>query len=154
MAKKKQIWKAGDVFEIELEDGAKIVGQVFQYKPQAMNSVICGYTLKRSENCLPLQPEDFISIQFTTRDCLDRSRWPVILNSPIPEAIDYSDLLRNESTGFVGTTVLGCGIMKKFLDACCGLRAWDSFADPEYFDKLLLKGTPRPKAAFFEKSGV
>ena len=43
-----------------------------------------------------------------------------------------------EKADVVGATVRGSGIMMEFLYAFYGLRAWDDYADPAYFDKLLL----------------
>jgi hypothetical protein len=151
MAKTKQNWVAGDIFEIELGDGTKLLGQVIQFEPDAMNSIICGYTLKEHGDGLDFEPSDFVSIQFTTRENIDHYHWKVIGNASIPDRKLWQHLTESRQSGFIGVKILGAGNILKFLEACSGLRAWDSFFDPEYFDKLLLPGVVRPPKAFFEK---
>ena len=63
----------------------------------------------------------------------------------------HSDL---ESREFVGAKIIGSGIMQKFLDAYFGLIAWDKWQDPNYLDKLLLPGVPRPANAVLVKKNV
>jgi hypothetical protein len=49
-----------------------------------------------------------------------------------------------ERANFVGARITGSGIMMEFLDAFYALRAWDDYADPAYFDKLLLTHDKKP----------
>jgi hypothetical protein len=56
-----------------------------------------------------------------------------------------------EKADFVGAVVRGSGIMMEFLDAFYGLRAWDDYADPAYFDKLLLTQDKKPSRLILTK---
>jgi hypothetical protein len=50
----------------------------------------------------------------------------------------------------VGACIEGSGAMNKLLTAYHGLSYWDTYFDPEYFDKLLLKGIKRPVNVLFK----
>lgn len=120
-----------------------------------MRSALCAYTLIEFDSAeVSVRPEDYIAVQFTTKDMIERGGWEIVGRAPAPDFSkyleDYEELKRRR---FIGLTVRGSGVMRKFLDACVGDRAWNSFADPNYFDKLLLPDIPRPAGIVFTMSG-
>ncbi|WP_400088187.1 hypothetical protein [Yoonia sp. R78084] len=149
MARRAIEWNVGDVFLVETEGGRRFLAQVIGKGLDTMKSALCAYTLvEYAEGRIEIGPADFITVQFTTRDLLERGKWNIVGNQPAPTISsyfeNYEDLMRS---GFFGVTVRGSGVIRKFLEACIGERYWDSFADPEYFEMLLLPGLERPPTA-------
>lgn len=144
-------WKIDDIFTIPLGDGNEVLGQVIHFEPLAMNSVICGFTVKLFDSDdIDLSLSDILAVQFTTFDNLDCGVWRVVgRGRPLPHEL-WAHLEKDRDTGFIGAKILGSGNIRKFLDACVGVRPWDSFADPYYFDKLLLEPSLKPKRAFLK----
>jgi hypothetical protein len=159
---KRQRWSEGAIFFIPQSDGLHAVGQVVQRTRQALNSAIVAlYDLRRKSGetatVFDLKPEQLIAIQFTTPDLLNNGTWPVVGEGPVANLSVMSklspirDLPELEKSGFIGATITGSGIIRKFLDAFYGLRAWDDWADPNYLDTLLLSPEKKPKVLLLKK---
>jgi hypothetical protein len=142
MAKRrKQEWVIGDVFLVPLADGTYSVGQVVAQVKEALNSVVCVFSMTRIEDesqRVLLNSNEIISAVFTTTDLLDSGDWLVIGNRPPVSVGDFFDMEYLRSEGFLGVKIIGSGVVIKFMDACFGLYPWDGFYESDYLDKLLL----------------
>ena len=153
MARRKVQWNVDDVFVVPLEGGERLIGQVIGKSLDTMRSALCAFTLVQADaTTAEIEPADYISVQFTTKDMLERGGWAIIGRLPTPTIDKYFDDFETlEKSSFFGVTVRGSGVMRKFLEACQGHRAWDSMHDPNYFDKLLLPNQERPTKVVFSK---
>ncbi len=145
--KKKQKWLEGDIFLVPQSDSSFSVGQVLRITKKVLNSVICSfYDLKATDSIdlEQLNEERLIAILFTTSDLLDSGDWR-IMGRAEPLHLDLAPRAELNLKKLVGTKIIGSGIVIKFLDAFYGLRPWDGFADPAYFDKLLLSPNRKPR---------
>ncbi len=153
MAKKKQKWGIGDIFLVPLEDGTFSVGQVVAQDKEALNSVVCIFTMVRVEGAdadISIDLDDVVSALFTTPDLLNSGDWLVVRNEePIP--VDkFFDIKKLKSEGFLGVKVIGSEIVIKLMDACFGLYPWDGFYEPDYLDKLLLSPSNKPANVLYK----
>ena len=153
MPKDYQDWTAGDIFTVPLSDGTERLGQVLLETPDALDSAICAYTLETAEDSSPadLREEIIVAVHFTSTDLLDSGVWKVIgRKKPLPaDRFINVDHLRVE--GWIGAKIIGSGNIKKFLEACTGIRAWDSMHNPNYFERLLVSPDKKPDTIRFEK---
>lgn len=152
--KKKKKWVIGDVFLIPLADGKYSVGQVVAQDKEALNSVVCVFSVEKVEDAgenVSLNSDSIVSALFTTPDLLDSGDWPVVGNEP-PVSIDnFIDMKKLKSEGFLGVKIIGSGVVIKFMDACFGLYPWDGFFEPDYLDKLLLSSDKKPSGVIYKE---
>jgi hypothetical protein len=154
--RKNQGISRGDVFLVPLEDGTHSLGQVLDVTKHVMNSVLCAvFTLRgmrpRVDAFLP-EEKAMVAVQFVTPDSLKRHLWPIIRNDEV--LIDpgrYLALVELASKKWIGAKIIGSGNMNNLMDAYFGLRPWDDQHDPNYLDKLLAPGVPRPSNAVLVK---
>src|SRR5512132_1688535 len=142
-------WTEGSIFLVPLSDGLCSVGQVLKRTPDALNSVVCAFYDLRVKPKTPvdveqLTEESLISIQFTTHDLLRSGTWVVVGQGPSMYLERMTRLPSLERAGYVGAVVVGSRNMTLFLEAFHGLRPWDDYADPAYFEKLLLSPDKKP----------
>lgn len=141
----RQKWSSGDCFLVPLVDQSHSLGQIISEERGALNSVICAFFRVRVEGPVEgatnaLLDEDLISVLFTSRDKLDDGSWVVIRRLPVFDVSRHVDLADLRRKNYVGTKVIGSANVRQFLDAFFGLAPWNAFADPKYFDKLLVSG--------------
>lgn len=146
MKSRTQAWEVGNVFQIPLGDGTSVGGQVVGYEAQVLNSVsIAVFDVRTSNDSLAELPvEKLIAVLFTTRDMLDSGGWKVAGALPISISREQLPFESTRSNGFIGAKVIGSANVSKFAKAFYGLLPWELFADPDYFDKLLVRGVKRP----------
>ncbi len=147
---RKQAWKAGDYFTIPLADGAFSLGQVIGIEPQALNSAICAFFAKKAEQfstemTREIGRNDTVSVLFVTRDLLDSGDWRVFSNGQEIDPTQYFPLIDMRRKGFVGTKVIGSGIVIKLMNAYYGLHPWNAFYKPDYLDELLVSPDRKPR---------
>jgi hypothetical protein len=157
MAHKRKKWTVGDLFKVPLNDGTASLGHIVGQERSMMNSVTCAfYAIKVSDNCPPDSPpsptdDALIACVFTTHDLISRGFWPIIgqLSPQLPRKyFPYEDC---REKGWVGATMQGSGNMREFVNAFYGLAPWNGYFDPNYFDKLLIDPSKRPKNLLFIK---
>ena len=148
--KKNINWKVGDIFIVAQDDCGYSFGQIVGEEPKALNSVICAFYDMRCDDfesapsCEGIRKDRLISIQFITRDLLDYGEWKIV-SWRKPIEVGQTKLIKNSRRKhFVGTKIIGSGIMCKFLNAFYGLHPWDACHDPNYFDNLLVDLSKRP----------
>lgn len=78
--------------------------------------------------------------------------WPILDRRSIvwPEAVRHAESM--DRARLVGVKVINSLIAEDFADALAGLKPWDMYLDPNYFDRWLIPGVKRPSAAFTTKS--
>jgi hypothetical protein len=153
MAKKKTVWKNGDIFQIELKDGSNVFGQVLDL--QMKNVVRCAFFNEKSDsdyvqdkNC---QLENLISLIATTREQLDYGVWKIVGYKEVDIPIEN---FPNESfrvNRWIGAKHYDASIVEEFLDAFYALVPWDDWADPNYLDKLLVDPSKKPRNVILKK---
>lgn len=149
MARRRAKWSEGSVFLVPQSDGLCSVGQVLKLTPGALNSVICAFYDIRVKPGAAVSADDLsadklVSMQFTTPDLLNSGIWALVAQFAPKHLERMTWLPALEKADFVGAVVIGSGNIGEFLDAFYGLRAWDDYADPAYFGKLLLTQDKKP----------
>ncbi|HEY0978268.1 MAG TPA: hypothetical protein VGE21_12425, partial [Flavobacteriales bacterium] len=141
-------------FGIPLSDGRLMLGQVIRFEREALMSVSCvlfeQYFASGSMAPTP-DPESVVCAQYITPDLLDRGVWRTTANHPIAIPEELYPRKKPTSSGYIGATVEGSGIITHFANAFAGLAAWDSYLDPQYLDKLLIEPGKKPTHLLYEK---
>jgi Immunity protein 26 len=146
---RKVVWQVGDLFAVPLSNGTYSLGQAAFHEPRAMDSVLCGfYDLKLAAPGLEgiaylLTENRLVSLEFVTREALDRGRWPVIGHAPAAHRDAYRGLRVLRDRRFVGTRIVPSSRMVAMLEAWFGLRPWHGGSDPEALERLLYRAGPR-----------
>lgn len=132
------------------------VEQVLSLQREALNSVVCAFSLlspKEVRRREEVRPCNVISIQFVTRNLLDCGAWPVFQHGTVLAYHALFHLQSHIDQEFVGTEIIGAGIMRNFLDACHGKFPWNGYFDPEFFDKLLIAPDRKPRSVVYVSKG-
>jgi hypothetical protein len=143
------MWRAGDFFSIPLEDGSFSLGQVISVEKPALNSAVCAFfSRRRKEDFRKLEPslthDDLLSVQFATRELLDSGVWKVFAHDSPFDIGNYLDLSRVRAARYIGTKVIGCGALRRLMNAYFGLERWDVLHDPTYLERLLVSPGKKP----------
>src|SRR5260370_12047641 len=141
MARRGAKWSEGSVCLVPQSDGLCSGGQVLKLTPGALNSVICAFYDIRVKPGAAVSADDLpadklVSMQFTTPDLLNSGIWALVAQFGPKHLERMTCLPALETADFVGPVLISNGNIDEFLDAFYGLRAWDDYADPAYFDKL------------------
>jgi hypothetical protein len=151
MARKKQLWGAGNYFSIELEPNKYGIGQVISAEKSCMNSVLCAFFADTIETLeMPSADLSLISIQLTTRDLLDNHSWIVFSKGDPLDVVDLFPIDKLRENDYIGAKIIGSANMAELLMAYNCLTPWNDFHQPDYLDKLLVNGVNRPAAALFK----
>lgn len=94
---------------------------------------------------------DPIAVLLVTPDLLNKRIWPIPSHGE-PKVLPQ-DRPYERKAKWVGAKIIGSGNIEKFLAAYHGLAPWDDGHDPNYLDKLLLPGTPRPANVVLSREG-
>lgn len=149
MRRKKQAWKANDVFAVSLKDGEYGIGHVLDL--QMSNVVrVAIYNLKVKDYSTvqwdtAIKFENVIALLATTKEQLDYGVWKIIheLDYNIPKEIFPNEQFRK--SGWIGAKIYDAALIEKFINAYHGLIFWDSWPDPNYLDKYLINIEKKPK---------
>jgi hypothetical protein len=149
MGRRKVKWQSGDNFVVPLGDGTYGQGQVLCYELHALDSALCAFSSHRfgevPVHLDSIAERNLIAHSFVTRDFLDSGHWRIVDNGPI--LIPWEELVdirRLRKKGFIEVTIHGSGIAVDFLKAYHQLIPWNSYFDPEYFDKMLISRDRKP----------
>ena len=147
----KQSAAVGDVFVVPLEDGTFGVGQVLEIAPSVLkNCFSCAFFEIRLSSepgklsSLDLTERSALAYQFVTLDLFDSGIWKRVGNVAPRIPDDVLPHRGGKDIGWVGTKVIGSGIIRMLLNAYFGLRPWSEMHDPTYYDKLLIAGRRGP----------
>jgi hypothetical protein len=145
--RRKQQWKAADIFAVPLPDGKYCLGQALGIMGDFKNVVNCALfdvRVQALDGAPPLDREQLIAVVSTTRDLLDNGHWRIIGKAPMFIAKSSWPNEEFAKKGYVGAVTYGSGIVNNFLAAYYGLFAWNGYKDPAYFDKLLVSPAKKP----------
>jgi hypothetical protein len=150
MARKRQKWQIGDTFGVQAIDGQYVIGQVVERVEDPLGCITVALFDLRVKNLeeaknIDLKLELVFSVVFTTRDLLACGEWPVIEHRQVSVPAAWFPHADKRAAGWVGATVFGSGIIEDFLNAYYALRPWDDSYDPDYYDRLLLNPSKKPK---------
>src|SRR5262245_6301236 len=157
MARRKQVWKVGDVFAIGAQDGSFCAGQIIGHEAALLNSATIALFEHRSNSPSELLQRELtieraFSLMFVTRDQLDAGAWQVVGDRPVSIDRSWFPYEATRAHGWIGARVIGTKIVQEFVDAYFGLVPWDDWQDPEYLDKLLLPSRSRPANVSFKRA--
>lgn len=148
MSQTEQSWTIGDIFTVPMPDHRFAYGQVVGMEPDVLRSVSVALFDVRSTRSGTLPAfsfEQVISCLFVTSDLLNNGGWAIVGNQPSVVPVTHLPYESTRSSGWVGAKVVGSRNITNFLEAFHLLRPWNEFADPQYFDKLLISGSKRPE---------
>lgn len=150
---RKQKWNSGDCFAIPLRDGGGLLAQVIRPEPKALNGVSCALFDQRVREGESNEPDlnKLFSTLLTTHDLLGSGRWKVIHSSEVKVPIEKFPYESLREKSFVGAKIRGSRIVENFANAFCGLHEWDCYADPNYFDCLLITPQLKPHKLIYKK---
>ncbi|EHH2484508.1 Imm26 family immunity protein [Vibrio vulnificus] len=142
----RQVAKVGDVFWVQIEDDSLVLGQIVEINKEVLNSFTCAFfDIKNNFEDYDLSRP--ISVQFVTKDLFNRGSWTRVSNKEVEISEDILPYRETAINGWIGATVVGSGIIRNFLSAFYGLRAWDEMHDSSYYQKLLLPDIQRHRNA-------
>lgn len=144
----KQNWNAGDVFSIVASEQALAKGTVLLRPDDMRSQALVGISVLDAKIDQQTNENDFIAVLFITNENLNSGRWPILDRIEPIDISTYVDLAEIRKNGWIGVRVIGGGIVEEFAEACIGELPWDSYADPEYFSKLMLPSAQKPIWAF------
>ncbi|MGG2091473.1 Imm26 family immunity protein [Bacillus sp. S13(2024)] len=143
---KKQKWKVGDIFLLNLSNGTYGFGQIL-WKP--FGSPVCGLFDLNTETIptvAKISNHPFISVLTLLPSSLDKGDWKVIGNADV--RIDIEKVpWQHRGLGDVGSMSCNDGILLKLANAYYGLFPWNVFYEEDYFDKILLSPFKRSNIA-------
>ncbi len=153
MPKKRIVWNIGDVFAVKLSNDLYCIGQILDL--QMKNVVRCAFfnesysTSELSVNKL-CSTENLISLVATTKEQLDYGIWEIIGNKNVEISKEKYPNEQYRDKGWIGAKIYDAAIVETFLEAYYGLIPWDSWADPQYFDKLLIDTSKKPDGLLYK----
>ncbi|MEI4828792.1 Imm26 family immunity protein [Bacillus sp. FJAT-53711] len=143
---KKQKWKVGDIFLLNLSNGTYGFGQVL-WKP--FGSPVCGLFDLNTETIPTVEKvsnHSFISVLTLLSSSLDKGDWKVIGNADV--RIDVEKVpWQHRGLDVTGSMSYSDGILLELANAYYGLFPWNVFYEEDYFDKILLSPFKRPNIA-------
>lgn len=154
MSKKRIVWKSGDIFTVKLSNGKFCIGQILDL--QMENVVRCALFNETYSTINELFVNELcslkklISLLATTREQLDYDVWKIIGNKNVEVAREKYPNEQFRDKGWIGAKIYDTAIVETFLEAYFGLIPWDSWADPQYFDKLLIDKTKKPDKLLYK----
>jgi hypothetical protein len=154
MSKKRIVWKSGDIFSIKLSNDSYCFGQILDL--QMENVVRCALfnEISPTTNGLSLTEicslKNLISLVATTREQLDYDIWKIIGYKVVEVSQENYPNEQFRNNGWVGAKIYDAAIIETFLEAYFGLMPWDAWADPQYFDKLLIDKSKKPDTLLYK----
>ncbi|WP_368906946.1 Imm26 family immunity protein [Bacillus wiedmannii] len=143
---KKQKWKAGDIFLLNLRDDTYVFGQVLR---KSYGSPVCGLFNLNTETIPAVEKisnHPFISILTLLSSSLDKGDWKVVGNIDIRINIDEVPW-QHSGLGVAGSMSYSDGALLELANAYYGLIPWNVYYKEDYFDEILLSPFKRPNIA-------
>jgi hypothetical protein len=136
------------------------IGEVFVFSTDRAEATLQFQVLERIQGsvvtavCTNESGEPVPVACLSTHDGIgSSSRWRRTGNrQPVLDLVAIREAGLAPITPFVvGAKMYNWSLLQAFSDAWFGRRAWDGYADPEYFTKLLLPGVSVPDTAVFKR---
>jgi hypothetical protein len=146
----------GSVFLVPLMDRSFGVGQITARENVGLPAVtVALFDWREAGDGLThadwLRDEHLVSCQFVTPELLGNSTWPIVSRNKVAISKRFRPFEETRRNGWIGAEIRGSAIVRSFLEAYHCLRAWDGYADPAYFDKMLIETRRRPVNAIITK---
>lgn len=136
--RKRQSWKAGDLFAVPLSDGRHVLGQILNDADEFAGDRPCVYFDKIVDPHAPyssaaLSESDIILATSTAIFYVENGRWPVVGHQEVwlPPDKWPNAKYRFPGSSWIGAKFHDAGIIEDFLEAYYGLCPWDRYFDPE-----------------------
>jgi hypothetical protein len=146
---KRSRWKAGNVYALPLVDGSFGIAQAIVADadlPGILNVGVFDYRYARLEDCGPtVQRRRVIALLATFRAEMNGGWWaPIGWSEPCirPEEFPYVNFPTP-----VGRVHHSGGVLEDLVAAYHGLLPWNTNYHPDYYERLLAPGVPRPASA-------
>lgn len=146
--KNKAIINNGDVFLIELDEKSYVIGQVVIGGNDVVLVALTNHRLTDWNISISFNKKDVIAILFVTTNHFEKKMWKIVDNRNV--IIDFNTLEHTDASE-IGAISYTSPMIQKFAKAYFGLQPWNGYADPEEFDKMLIKGVTRPKNVIFKE---
>jgi hypothetical protein len=150
MARRKRVkWDHGDLFAVPLADGSfGIVQAIDHWMPHWVYTAVTNRRTKEIPATATLDGETrVIALIAVSDNGFDFGTFFRIgPAAPLARRKNFPNE-RFARTGYVGAISYTGGILANFLSAWHGLASSTAYKDPEYFDKLLVRGVERPPHA-------
>jgi len=141
-------WEAGDIFLVQIKNDEYVPGQIVRFEDRTLHSASCAFfdqkvkTIEEGSEII-LEFSKCFSAVLVTPDGLDSGVWPIVGNQDVllPKKLWPFEkklkrkLFRRKGNG---ARIYGSGVVDDFLNAYFGLKAWDSYKDPNFFNEMLL----------------
>jgi len=143
MASKKVKYRVGDVFLIPSSRYGCYVGQVAVDIASEIGALFCFIFDKKvshEDECeyLDLKCSDIISANLITPELIKHGVWKVCRNMPVPMHPALHELEIARRHGFVGSRVVGSGLVAEYLDTFYGVIDVNRWPDPKYVWRFFL----------------
>ncbi|MDP3726252.1 MAG: Imm26 family immunity protein [bacterium] len=157
-------WKEGDYFLIPLSDGSFGVGQVIYKETRGgrakngspyvglFSTHVSGVTeFEREKSNLENSDSHLASVLLTIGTRLTDCLWTIVGSGVLRNIEKYINIQLLKDNNYIGETSYTDGISVDFLEAYNGLKPWDMYFEPDYFDKLLISSDKKPKNLIYSK---
>lgn len=142
---KPKTWQTGDVFILPLRDNSFTVGQVLdkKYCTCALFDTRTNEKTLSSFDFKKLKPISILHL--SNGDLLNNGKWEILFNEQVtinPKSGSGGKM------GDIGSISYGqCRALTNLAEAYWGLTPWNTLAEENYYDTVLLKNISRPTSA-------
>ena len=92
-----------------------------------------------------------LSVLMTPGTQLTDGLWPIV-GAGVPRNIEkYISIQLLRENNYIGEKSYTAGILVNFLEAYHGLKPWDMYFEPDFFDKLLISPDKKPNNLVYSK---
>lgn len=155
MKGKKVTWQPNDVFAVPLLNGNYAIGHILDQRlMNAVRIALYDETIKDLDNIELkglINNDDLISLIEVTREQLDYGVWKTIGNKQTNIPIEKYANEQFRTNKWINSIVRDAAIAEDFLNAYHGFLPWDKYYDPNYFDKILISPSKKPRHLIYKK---
>lgn len=145
----------GDIFLVPTCAGDFVPGQVIALEKRGMLCISCGLFDQRVSGAdeakhLSLDEKKCFSTLLATPSSLNDG-WSIIKNERliIHKRLFPFEKELSKKRG-IGSKIYDPGIIEAFVDAFYGLKPWDMYFRPDYFDKMLISPAKKPSNLIYK----
>lgn len=151
MARKRVKYKVGDVFLIPSSKEGFYVGQVAADTTKEIGAPFCfiyGKSVFSDNECMDLTLDtlQIISASLITPELIKFGEWKICANRPVPPHAAMQNLEQARTNLFVGSRIVGGGLVPEYLDTFYGIVDVNQWPDPKYVYRFFLVSPPAHKA--------
>jgi hypothetical protein len=145
--RKRVKYKVGDVFLIPSSGKGFYVGQVAADTAAEIGGAFCfiydgSMSPDNGYESLALDASKIISASLITPELIKSGEWRICANKPVPSHVAMQKLEHIRKNGFVGSALVGGGLIPEYLDTFYGVVDVDQWPDPSYVYRFFLVSPP------------